>query len=295
MRALVSYAGNPNPSVENVPSPELGPQDVRVEVAAAGITYFDSFVATDHEAFGLPDAIGLGFDFSGRILEVGSQVTEFDPGDRVAGMHVDPSAPSRAQAEEVVVPASGVGRLPADTSMEAAAAVTLSALTARQALDLLGDTRGRLLVTGAAGSVGGWVVALAGAEGWTVDALIRPGGRHPARPDGVGAVVTDIPDAIYDAVIDAAALQDAAIAAVRAGGQFVGVKPGRDVAPERGINVSTVLARPDGAMLAELLEYAAKGLAPVRIAAARPLSQAAQAYADAVAAPGSAGRWLLIP
>jgi|GEM_PF-6244026 len=295
MYALVSRASDPTPAVEEVESPVLGPADVRVHVAAAGFTSFDAFVAGDHATLGLPDVIGLGFDFSGTVLEVGPDVTGLKPGDLVAGMHADPAAPSRAHASEVVVPADAVAPVPDGLALEEAASVVLSALAARQALDLLGPERGRLLVTGAAGSVGGWAVALAKRDGWAVDALVRPGSEEIARSAGASTVLTELPGPTYDAVLDAAALQEAAIAAVRDAGRFVGTKPGRDVPSERGIAVSTVLTQPDGASLGELLPLAATGEAPVRIAARRPLTEAAKAYAEAMAAPGSAGRWLLVP
>ncbi|EGD40880.1 hypothetical protein NBCG_04826 [Nocardioidaceae bacterium Broad-1] len=48
-------------------------------------------------------------------------------------------------------------------------------------------------------------------------------------------------------------------------------------------------------MLADLLRLAADGTVPTRIAATRPLSKAAEAYQEAEAAPGSDGRWLLVP
>jgi NADPH:quinone reductase-like Zn-dependent oxidoreductase len=295
MYALVSRASDPTPAVEEVESPALGPADVRVRVAAAGFTLFDAFVAGDHATLGLPDVIGLGFDFSGTVLDVGPEVTGLKPGDRVAGMHADVTAPSRAHASEVVVPARAVALVPDGLAAEEAASVVLSALTARQALDLLGPQRGRLLVTGAAGSVGGWAVALAARDGWAVDALVRPGAEEAARSAGASAVLTEPPGPTYDAVLDAAALQEAAIGAVRDGGRFVGVKPGRDVPAERGIAVRVVLTQPDGASLGELLPLAATGGAPVRIAARRPLAEAGTAYAEAMAAPGSAGRWLLVP
>ena len=76
---------------------------------------------------------------------------------------------------------------------------------------------------------------------------------------------------------------------------MVGVKPGQPVPPERNIDVTAVIAHPDSAALAELLELAAAGEAPVRIAASRPLTDAASAYAEANAASGSQGRWLLVP
>ncbi|MFC4999634.1 alcohol dehydrogenase catalytic domain-containing protein [Dactylosporangium cerinum] len=295
MQALISRAGDPTPRVEQLDPRELGPDEVRVAVTAAGFTLYDAAAAADHAMLGLPDVVGLGFDFSGTVTEIGSDVAGVAVGDRVAGLHGDVTAGARAHASEVVVPATSLAPVPDTLTMEAAAAVTLSALAARQALDLLGDGRGRLLVTGGAGGVGSWAIALGVRDGWEVDALVRPGAETVALDAGASSVIAEVPSAAYDAVVDAGALQQDAVAAVRDGGRFVGVKPGRAVAAERGVTVSTVLTRPDGAALTDLLGLAAKGHAPIRIAATRPLTQAAELYAAAMAAPGSDGRWLLIP
>lgn len=293
MYALISRAGDPTPRLEELPAQPLGTDEIRVEVAAAGFTLFDAFVAGDHAAIGLPDVIGLGFDFSGVVTEVGETVSGFAVGDRVAGLHGNPAAGARAHATEVVLPASAAAPVPDELTLEAAAAAPLNALTARQALDLLGPERGSLLVTGAAGGVGLWALALAKADGWTVDALVRPGTEHLAT--GADRAVTEIEPHAHDAVLDLAALNEPALAGVRDSGRYVSVKPGRAPAPERGIEVSTALNHPDGAVLADLLRFAADGSVPTRIAATRPLSKAAEAYQEALAAPGSDGRWLLVP
>lgn len=296
MRSLVSRTPDLVPVVEETDPAPLGTLDVRVEVAAAGFTLFDAWVASDHATLGLPDLIGLGFDFAGTVIEVGEEVSGLRIGDRVAGMHDDATAPSRAHASEVVVPAAALAGVPADLALQDAASVTLSALTARQALDRLtaaGADPGRMLVTGAAGSVGGWVVALAARDGWKVDALVRPGAEDLVVH--ADAVLTELPDATYDAVVDAAALQDSALDAVRDGGHLVSLKPAQQVATHRDITITVVLSRADGVALAALLPLASTGEAPIRIADTRPLAQAADLYREAVAAPGSRGRWLLIP
>jgi NADPH:quinone reductase-like Zn-dependent oxidoreductase len=165
----------------------------------------------------------------------------------------------------------------------------------RPCLDLLGADRGRRLVTGAAGAVGSWAILLAKRDGWSVDALVRSGTEDFAREAGAARILTDLPQRAYDAVLDSAALQEAALTTIRDGGRFVGVKPGQPVPPQRDIDVTAVIAHPDGPALAALLELAATGEAPVRIAASRPLTDAVSAYAEANAASGSDGRWLLVP
>ncbi|GAA3219518.1 alcohol dehydrogenase catalytic domain-containing protein [Actinocorallia longicatena] len=295
MYALISRSGDPTPRVERIDPPLLSPGEVRVTVAAAGFTLYDAVAAADHGLLGLPDVVGLGFDFAGTVIETGDDVKEFAAGDRVAGLHGGVTSKSRAHASEVVVPVDALAAVPEGLALEGAAAVTLSALAARQALDLLGDERGSLLVTGGAGGVGGWAVSLGTRDGWTVDALVRPGTEHLALAAGAVATPADPPPGSYDAVIDAADLQGTALAAVRDGGRYIGFKPGRPLETERGIIATAVLTKPDGQSLAGLLALAADGLAPVRIAATRPLSEAAGLYTAALAAPGSDGRWLLLP
>jgi NADPH:quinone reductase-like Zn-dependent oxidoreductase len=291
MKAVIARRGSDQPVVVELASQEVGAGEVRVAVAAAAFTYFDAFVPANQEALGLPEQVGLGFDFSGTVSEIGPDVTGLSVGDRVAGLHVDITAPVRAHAEELVTSADTLAVVPDGLDLEVAATVPLSALTARQALDLLGHERGSLLVTGAAGAIGGWLLELATREGWDVTALVKPGTEELVH--GV-PVVTGLAGR-FDAVLDGAALHGAAMAVVRDGGRYVGFKPGQPQLPERGIAVTTVQVLPDGESLAALLPSAADGVVPVRIAGRAPLTAAAAAYQRGGAESGSRGRWLLLP
>ena len=243
MRSLIARRGSDQPVIADIANPrQLGADDVRVAVEAAAFTYFDAFVPAHQDALGLPEQVGLGFDFSGTVTEVGQEVSEFAVSDRVAGLHVDITAPVRAHTEELVIEASALAVVPDTLGLDVAAAVPLSALTARQALDLLGPDHGSLLVTGAAGAVGGWLVELAAREGWHVTALVKPGTEDLVE---AAAVITELSGS-YDAVLDAAALHGPAVAAVRDGGRYVGFKPNQPQTSERGITVDTVQVLPDG-------------------------------------------------
>ena len=292
MKSLIARRGSDQPEVVELDTrQQVGAGDVRVAVAAAAFTYFDAFVPAHREALGLPEQVGLGFDFSGTVTEVGPDVPGFSVGDRVAGLHVDITAPIRAHTEELVIGARALAVVPDGLGLDVAAAVPLSALTARQALDLLGPDHGTLLVTGAAGAVGLWLIELATRDGWRVTALVKPGTEHLLEG---AAFITEL-NGSYDAVLDAAALHEPAVAAVRDGGRYVGFKPNQPQTPQRGITVKTVQVLPDGEGLAALLPLAADGAVPVRIAGRAPLTDAATVYQRGSTESGSRGRWLLVP
>lgn len=298
MPALLAYSTSASPVLEEVPSLELSPGDVRIRVTAAAVNPVDIAVLTGpvRAAVELPDPVGLGWDVSGTVTEIGSEVTDLVPGDRVAGiLHVINLKPSvGTHADETVLPADAVARVPDELDLVEAAALPLNALTARQALALLGPAEGRtLLVTGGAGAVGGHAVVLATRAGWRVTALARDADAEFVARAGAD-LVTELPCRSFDAVLDAAVLLDSALAAVRDGSSFVGVAPAAPVAAERGIAVSTVFVEPDSESTAGLLGLAAEGTLKVRVAGRIPLCEAASAY-DKVAGGGQRGRWLLIP
>ena len=147
-------------------------------------------------------------------------------------------------------------------------------------------------MTGAAGAVGGYVVPLAQDRGWRVTGLARAEDEKFVR--GLGADFTTEAAPGWDAVADGAVLQEQGLALVRDGGLFVGVQPGAAPAEERGVTVRVVVAQPDGARLAQLLDATASGHLPARVHAVVPLDQVAAAH-RAVAKGGVRGRYVLQP
>ena len=296
MRAVQSVPGHDEPQVVEVDDVRPGSGQVLIQVAAAPVHPFDVFVATEagRGAVAAGRGFGLGWDVSGVVLEVGPGVTGFATGDLVAGLDDDMVGELRTQADLVVLDAEAVARIPEGLDLVDAASVPLNVITAHQALALLGEHAGRrLLVTGAAGAVGGYAVALAQAAGWDVTGLGRPADEEFVRSTGAGFTAHADP-ASYDAVLDGAVLQADGVALVADGGTFVGVQPSQPPQSERGVEVTAVKVVRDGALLAELLERSASGELAVRVAGTVPLDEAATAYAK-VAGGGQRGRWLLIP
>lgn len=143
--------------------------------------------------------------------------------------------------------------MPHELDLTAASTVPLNGLAAAQILDLLGDAPAngnRLLVTGAAGAVGGYVAALAQDRGWQVTGLARAADEDFIR--GLGADFTTHAEPGWDAVADGAALQARSLALLRDGGVFVGVRPNAEPQEERRITVVAVVAHPDGGTTEEI-------------------------------------------
>ncbi|GAC00994.1 hypothetical protein GONAM_20_01390 [Gordonia namibiensis NBRC 108229] len=298
-RAAVVTAPSGSDSIEIVDVPVRRPADgqVRVAVAAASINPVDLAVSSGFfHSVGVISgnaAVGLGMDFAGTVLESGAGV-DLAPGTRVAGVLPGFDHPTGAYAEEVVVPVDAVAVVPESLDLVAASTVAINALAAEQILDLLGEPgpgSDRLLVTGAAGVVGGYLLVLARRRGWDVTGLARPADEEFVR--GLGAGFLDRPQGGWPAVADAAAMQEGALALVRDGGRLVGVMPGRAPGAERGITVEVVDSHADG-RLGRLLELAAAGELPIRVEGTLPLDQAADAQ-KAAAKPGRRGRWVITP
>jgi NADPH:quinone reductase-like Zn-dependent oxidoreductase len=297
--AVVRAPGGPG-SIEiiDVPVAEPGPGEIRVRIAAAPVNPVDLSVAAGYlHAIGLinqPDHTGLGWDFAGTVVAAGAG-TDLATGSRVAGLVGGFDRDFGTYAEQLILPAADVAIVPEGLDLIAASTVPLNALTAAQLLDLLGDAPAagsRLLVTGAAGAVGGYISSLAPERGWQVTGLARA--EDEAFVRGLGAGFTTRAESGWDAVADGAVMQEQALALVRDGGAFVGVQPSAKPPAERGITVDAVAVHPDGARLAGLLARTASGELPARVHAVMPLDQAAAAH-RAVAKGGLRGRYVLTP
>lgn len=297
--AIVRKPSGPD-SIEiiNVPIVEPGPGEVRVAIAAAPVNPVDLGVVSGFfhkmNMVHQPDHTGLGWDFAGTIVAAGPGV-DLAIGTRVAGVIDGFDRDFGTYAEQLVVPVANLAVVPDELDLIAASTVPLNALAAAQIVDLLGDApsgANRLLVTGAAGAVGGFVSVLARDRGWRVTGLARADDETFVR--SLGADFTTQAERGWDAVADAGVLQERGLALVRDGGIFVGVQPAAKLASERGITVDVVITRPDGARLAGLLARAASGELPTRVHAVLPLDRVADAH-RAVAKGGIRGRYVLQP
>ncbi len=308
MRAVVArgYGGVEVLELVTVPLPEPGPGQVRVRVEAATVNPVDlvtrSGALVEAGLMTARECTGIGWDVAGIVDQVGVGAGEFVPGQRVVGMRDLLDVSVGAYAEYLVLDATAVAPAPPGVSAAAAATLPLNGLTALQSLDLLdlvaGDT---LLVTGAAGAVGGFAVELAVRRGRRVNAQAGAADEDYVRGLGaewvVGRDTSDlagdvrrlVPGGVSGA-LDTAGLGVRALAAVRTRGAYVTVVGGSAPLPLRGIRVHQQWISADGAALAEL---AAMDLT-LRVADVLPLERAAEAH-DRLAAGGIRGRLVLAP
>lgn len=133
-----------------VPVPTPGPGEVRVDVKAASINFMDVLKVKGlyQDKSSLP--FTLGGEFSGVVSEVGPGVQNVVIGERVAALG------SGAFAEEAVVNATRVVRIPGQMSFQDAAALFVVYGTALRALKKCGRLAAgeSLLVLGGAGGAG---------------------------------------------------------------------------------------------------------------------------------------------
>lgn len=161
MRAIVvSQFGGPEVLVPTeVPDPTVGAGDLLVATDAIGINFIDTYFRTGTYARDVPYV--PGDEGSGVVLEVGSGVTDFAVGDRVAW-----AAAPGSYAEKVAVPATVAVKVPDGVAPESAASALLQGMTAHYLIESAypaqaGDT---VLVHAGAGGVGLLLTQMAAAK-----------------------------------------------------------------------------------------------------------------------------------
>ena len=161
--------------VGEMPTPEPGPGEVRIRVAASGINPGD--VKKRQDAFGLgmsyPSVIPHS-DGAGVIDRVGDGVATGRVGERVWCFGAQSYRPFGTAAEYVVVPAPQAVPLPNGVSCEQGACLGIPGITAHRAVHVAEPVEGRaVLVNGGGGAVGQGAVALAHHAGAQVIATVR--------------------------------------------------------------------------------------------------------------------------
>lgn len=181
--------------VEERPAPEVGPEQIRIRVAASPITQGDRRIRAGDfgKLMALLGRLMMGFTgpraevpgsmFAGTVEAVGDAVTRYAVGDRVFGCSMN-----SAMAELLVMPQDGaIAHIPEGTGFATAAAAPYGAGTAHYFLAGLAALQPgeKLLVIGATGGVGRAAVQLGRHLGAEVTAVCR--GTHRDLAERLGA------------------------------------------------------------------------------------------------------------
>ncbi|MCK7549013.1 NADP-dependent oxidoreductase [Marinobacter koreensis] len=199
--------------VVSSPVPEPGDGQVLIRVHGAGLNPIDwktrkglGFAARQIEG-SLPWT--PGYDVAGEVVEVGSGVTTFVPGDRVMGMVGFP-VDGGGYSEFALASADELAIVPEELDLVQAGGVPLAALTAWQGLFEMGNLESgqKILIHAGAGGVGHFAVQFALERGAHVIATASARNRDFLAELGVHEVIdyheTDFVDECYglDMVLD---------------------------------------------------------------------------------------------
>ncbi|TCP46221.1 NADPH2:quinone reductase [Tamaricihabitans halophyticus] len=299
-------------------SASAGPHELAVEVAAAGVNFIDTYQRGGVYPMNLPFVPGM--EGAGRVIEVGSEVADFLPGDRVCW-----SQTKGSYAERAVIPASDAVRVPEDVHDEVAAAIPLQGMTAHYLVASSypvqqGDT---VLVHAAAGGVGLLLTQLAKARGARVlgtvstpdkERLAKEAGadevygysdfaervRETTNGEGVAAVYDGVGRTTFDDSLSCVRRRGSLVLFGGSSGQVPPVDPQR-LNSQGSIFLTRPTLRDYMATrdelewrIGELFDAIAAGALQVRIGGRYPLDQARQAHED-LEGRKTTGKLLLLP
>ena len=287
-------------------TPDPGPGQLLVEVAAAGVNFADIYARQ-----GIPPYAGqvpfvLGSEGAGVVTAAGPGAEGFGPGDRVAWTGLP-----GCYAEQVVIPADRAVAVPDGMDLETAAAIMLQGMTAHYLVTdaypvAAGDP---VVVHAAAGGVGLLLTQMVKMRGGVVIATTSTpqkaelaqgaGADHVAGNDDFGAVAREVTGGegaavVYDGI--GQATFDDSLAALRRRGYMVlygaASGPVPPVDPQRlAAGGSLFLTRPTlvhyivtreelMSRADDLFRWVEQGTLTVRIGGRYPLDQAARAHED---------------
>lgn len=243
--------------VVEAPDPECGPDDVVLEMITSGVNPVDYKMREGNSIWVRPPhhfPVVPGREGYGRVVQVGERAS-FTVGDLVWGLP-DMGWSSGMHAQLVQINARHVVRAPHGIPEAVLGGTPMAALTAWATSFDHGQVTGEdtVLVHGAGGAVGFWIVQLCLRAGANVYASASTRHQEKLRAAGAipldytsGDVLADLP--LIDVVLDTVYHDtfDRSLQVLRPGGRIVAVPTLADLTParERGFEASITSVRPD--------------------------------------------------
>lgn len=232
----------------DIPTPEVGDDDVLIEVHAAGLNLLDSKIRNGEFKAILPYnlPIALGHDVAGVVVRVGRNVRGFKSGDAVYSRV--PDGRIGTLAEFIAVKAEDVAPKPTNLTMVEAASIPLVGLTAWQALvERAGIRKGKkVLIHAGSGGVGTFAIQLARHFGATVATTASATNKDLVTSLGADVLIDYRKDAFekaisgYDVVLNSldGETLEKSLDVLKPGGQLISISGPPDVvfAKQQGVN-----------------------------------------------------------
>lgn len=274
-----------------IPSLQIG--EVLVKVKAISINPVDVKSRAGKGVYGRikdQSPLILGWDISGVITE--SKSEQFKAGDEVFGM-VNFPGHGKAYAEYVAAPASQLAIKPTTISHEEAAASTLAALTAYQAMVHNANVQAgqKVLVHAAAGGVGHFAVQIAKHLGAKVTGTSSARNKEFILNLGADEHIdyTDYDWANhpeeFDFVLDGVGGDtiDKSLLVTKKGGTVISIPTGlneavTEKAKAKGVNGYFILVQSNGTDMQQIASWLEKGILKAHVAATYPFGQMADAH-----------------
>jgi NADPH:quinone reductase-like Zn-dependent oxidoreductase len=234
-----------------------------------------------------------GTDFSGTIEEVGSSVTNFKKGEEVFGI-VKNNMKEGALGEYVAVPASLVWKKPRDINFVQAAAIPTVGFAAVMVLQKMGKitANSRILINGAAGGFGMFLLQLLKLKGATTTAVVGTNAIDIVKEWGANTVIDYKKEDVltkgisYDVVVDLSGRMgyNNARRIMKSKSMFINPIPNPvDILTNpiknlfRGKKHIVLLSAPSAQYIDELLNAIANGL-KIEVSKVFPFTQSKEAY-----------------
>ena len=321
MKALICPSLGPaeNLLVTEVEAPRPGDGEALVEIAYAGLNFFDTLIIEGKYQVKPKPPFSPAGEFSGRVVALGPGAQVFEVGDRVMGV-----CSYGAAAEQIAIPTTRLVKIPDGLALDKAAGLSVTYGTSMHALKQRAEMKAgeTLFVLGASGGVGLAAVEIGNAMGARViagasseeklaftrrygaaDTINTAGDDMRARlkelaPKGVDVVYDPVGGPLTEAALRSLAWKGRLLVIGFASGEIprpplnIPLLKGCDI---RGVYWGEFIAREPEAHrenVAQLMDWARSGTLSVHVHATYPLEEYRKAF-DAIAKRQVLGKTLL--
>jgi NADPH:quinone reductase-like Zn-dependent oxidoreductase len=276
---------------EEVADPKLNADEILIRVHGAGVSPFDAHVREGwyKNTPNYPLPCILGWEISGEVADRGNEVTRFKRGDPIVA-HPSVYRSGGGYAEYVAVKESEVVGKPIHLNYNEAAAASMNALVAWQALfDVAHLSHGqRVLIHAAAGGVGHLAVQLAKWKGAYVMGTASAKNKEFLLDIGADEVIdytitafesaTDPVDVVLDTIGNDTLVKSFSL--IKKSGIAVSIVDFERIkeAPQFGVRGEAVVVSPNSKQLAEIMKLMEEGKLKVHISKVFHLNDACKAH-----------------